>query len=51
MKQMKTTHSNPRCINCAFCGMYDATCMPPLNDFQHIDYEAPACKHFEPEQI
>ena len=31
--------------------MHDATCSHPAHDFKEIDYDSPACKHFEPEEI
>ena len=31
--------------------MFDATCGHPLNGFPPIDYDAPACPHFEPEEL
>jgi hypothetical protein len=30
--------------------MHDSTCATPENNFKHIDYNATACKYFEPEE-
>ena len=51
MKAHKIPEQDRKCINCAFCGMYDATCMHPENGFPHINYDAPACPHFETEEL
>lgn len=51
MKAHEIPEQDRKCINCAFCGMYDATCTHPENGFPHIDYDAPACQHFETEEL
>ena len=31
--------------------MWDSTCTHPMLGFKHINYDAQACPHFEPEEI
>ena len=51
MKANEIPEQDRKCINCAYCGMYDATCTHPENVFPPIRYHAPACEHFETEEL
>lgn len=42
--------SIPRCLHCIYCSMWDSTCTHPQLGFPTINYDAPACKYFEPEE-
>lgn len=48
---MTTQPNNPRCIHCRFCMLFDATCAHPVNDFAPVDYDAPVCQLYEPENV
>lgn len=38
-----------RCIHCIYCSMWDSTCTHPQLGFPTINYDHPACPHYEPE--
>lgn len=51
MKAHEIPEQDRKCINCAYCGMYDATCTHPENGFPPINYDQPPCEHFETEEL
>lgn len=51
MKANEIPEHQRKCLNCAYCGMYDATCTHPENGFPSINYDQPPCEHFETEDL